>query len=200
MSVLTLFTRNAPSIAGFQFDATLEDTLEVSVEITDYPIESGARAADHRIIQPFRWTLTGAVSNNPLIPTVTDFIGSGLVAGLISGSNDTRASDALTFLIDLMTQSEPFDIDAGDIQLSNMVITRITRTKTPANENGLEFVAELQEYATLDTLLSGIGVRQSQLLDGDPSKSQLSQLINRGEQALTDVGNSIRSAIGSIFG
>lgn len=200
MSVVTLFTKNAPTIAGFEFDAILEDTFEASVEITGYPIESGARAADHKIIQPFRWTLTGAVSNNPLKPSVTDFVGSGLVAGLISGSNDTRASDALTFLIELMTQSEPFDINAGDIQLSNMTIVNISRTKTATNENGLEFVAELQEYATLETLLSDTGVKQSQLADGDPSKSQLSQLLNKGEKALRDVGSSIRDTIGSIFG
>lgn len=207
MSIVTLFRNSAPSIAGYEFDAILEDTLELEVETTTYPIESGASAADHRIVQPFRWTLVGAVSNNPIQPVVTDFVGAvsdnpaaGLVAGLLSGSNDTRASDALAFLIDLATQREAFSIDAGDIQLDNMVIARISRTKEPRNENGLEFIAELQEYPTLDVLLGGTQPKQSQLPDGDPAKSQAAALINRGEQAIRDAGQNIRDAIAGIFG
>ncbi len=34
MSIINLFTRQAPTIAGYQFDAILEDTLDVSVEWT----------------------------------------------------------------------------------------------------------------------------------------------------------------------
>lgn len=207
MSIITLFRNNAPTLAGYEFDAVLEDTLELDIETTTYPIESGARAADHRIIQPFRWTLVGAVSNNPIRPVVTDFVGAvtdnpvaGAVAGLLSGSNDTRASDALAFLIELATQPETFDIDAGDIQLSNMTIARLSRTKEPRNENGLEFVVELQEYPSLDVLLDGNQPKQSQLADGDPAKSQAAELINRGEQAIRDAGESVRDAVGSIFG
>lgn len=201
MSVITLFTKTAPTIAGVEFDAVLEDTFEMSSQVTDYPIESGARASDHVILEPFRWSLVGAVSNNPLKPVVTDFLGSGLLAGLLSASNGDRASDALTLLIDLATPPvTPFDIDAGDIQLSNMVITNLTRTKNPENEQGLIFVAQLQEFTSLDTLVSVGSITQDQLLDGDPSKSQATELINRGEQILRDAGQSIRNAIGGIFG
>lgn len=207
MSVVTLFTKSAPTIAGQEFDAVLEDTFELNVTLTGYPIESGARAADHRIIEPYRWRLVGAVSNNPLRPVVTDFTGvlggsalTGLASGLLAGSNETRSSTALKFLTDLATQGEPFDIDAGDIALSNMTIVELTRTKDPENENGLIFVAQLQELPTLDTLLSDRTIRQSQLLDGDPSKSQLAELINKGEKLASDAGQSIRNTIGGIFG
>ena len=66
MSIINIFTRQAPTIAGYAFDAVLEDTLEVNVSVTSYPVESGVRVSDHRILQPFKWSLTGAVSNNPL--------------------------------------------------------------------------------------------------------------------------------------
>lgn len=207
MSVITLFTKRAPTIAGYEFDAVLEDTLEASVTVTGYPIESGAFAADHRVIEPFRWQLVGAVSNNPIKPVVTDFVGAlsdnpltGLAAGLIAQSGETRGADTLTFLLSLMTGGEPFNVDTGEIQLQNMVITDITRPKDATNENGLIFIAQLQELPTLDTLLSGTGAKQFQLLDGDPSKSQAAELINRGEQVLRDAGSSVRSALGGIFG
>lgn len=208
MSVATLFTKSAPTIAGVEFDAILEDEFELKVNLTGYPIESGARAADHRIIEPYRWRLIGAVSNNPLKPVVTDFVGalgldgalSGLLAGALSDNDNTRNSTALNLLIELATQAEPFDINAGDITLSNMTIVNLSRVKTAETENGLIFVAQLQELPTLDTLLSDRSIKQSQLLDGDPSKSQLSELVNKGEKLASDAGESIRDTIGGLFG
>jgi hypothetical protein len=133
---------------------------------------------------------------------VTDFLGSGLLAGLLSASDGNRASDALGLLIQLATPPvTPFDIDAGDIQLSNMVIESLTRTKDPSNEGGLIFTAQLREFTSLETLLTeGGSVKQDELADGDPSKSQAAGLLNKGEQALKNAGESIRGAIGGIFG
>ena len=208
MTIATLFTKSAPTISGVEFDAILEDTLELEVSTTGYPIESGARASDHAIVEPYRWQLVGAVSNNPLKPVVTDFVGalglngalSGLAAGLLSDNDNTRNSTALKLLTDLTIAREPFDIDAGDISLSNMIIVKLSRVKTAETENGLIFVAQLQELPTLETLLSDRTIKQSQLLDGDPSKSQLSELIDKGEKLASDAGESIREVVGGIFG
>lgn len=214
MSVLTLFTRTAPTIGGVEFDAILEDVFEMEVSVTQFPIESGASATDHRIIRPFRWSLIGAVSNNPLKTSVTDFTGlltnlagdngilstiAGMSAGLLAGSDDTRASQTLQFLIALAATGEPFDIDAGDVQLSNMVIAGIRRRKTPENEQGLLFEAQLIELPTLDTLMSDRTVKQSQLADGDSSKWSIASLIDKGEQALTDVSDSVKSTVSNVM-
>ena len=155
MSVVTLFTKSSPTIGGIEFDAVLEDTFQASAQITTYPIEAGANAADHKIIQPFKWSLVGVVSNNPLRITATDFAGvisnfvtgglaataAGLSVGFAAGSNGTRASDALGFLTELMVSDTPFSIDAVDIKLSNMTIVDIIRTKDATNEHGLVFEA-----------------------------------------------------------
>jgi hypothetical protein len=215
MSLVTLFTKTAPTFAGIQFDAVLEDTLESSVEITGYTIESGARAADHRVILPIRWSLIVAVSNNPIRPLATDFIGgalsnltnnavlstiAGLTAGFLAGSDETRASSVLTSLLSIQVSGEPFDIDAGDIQLSNMVINNVRRTKTPENENGLFAEVQLQELPTLDTIVSrSTAPSQNQLRDDDPSKSQAASLIDKGEQLAKDVGASINDSVDSII-
>lgn len=215
MSILTLFTRTSPTIGGVQFDAVLEDTLEAPVEFTDYPIESGARASDHGIIQPYQYRMLIAVSNNPLRPTFTDFAGgvlsnffdsnvlsriAGLSAGLLSSSDDSRGSSALEFLLALRVSRESFELDAGDIQLRNMVVTNIIRTKTPVNEQGLFAEVQLKELATLDTILSPEAPKQSQLREGDPSQSQVAALINKGEQVLQTVGDNVNNAIDGILG
>lgn len=216
MSLVTLFTKTAPTLAGIEFDAVLEDTLEVEIEHTGFTIESGLRAADSRIIQPIRWSLTVVASNNPLEVNATDFVGgalsnltdnalvstaAGLSAGLLAGSQETRASNVLNALIAIATSNDPFDIDAGDIQLSNMVINRIRRVKNPDNETGLVAVCDLQELPTLATVISGLAQpSQEQLRDGDPSKSQAASLLDKGEQAIASVGDSINSAVDGVVG
>ena len=196
MSLINIFTPKSPTMGGIEFDAVLEDTFEASVTLTGYHIELGARAADHRIINPFRWSIVGAVSNNPLNLSILDFAGgalsnfsnsgilstiAGLSAGFLAGGNETRSSSALAALISLMVNGDPFDIDAGDIQLTNMIISRIRRTKDAENEGGLIFEADLQEYPTLMTTLSKNQPALSQLSPADPSYTQASATKNRGE-------------------
>lgn len=211
MSVVNLFTRETPSLNGYEFDAVLEDTFEASVELTGYAIEMGARASDHRIINPFTWSLVGAVSNNPLTTSVTDFVGAlvpdgagastvaGLSAGFLSGSDETRASATLEFLIALMVSGEPFDVDAGDIQLKNMTLVRIRRTADVSNEGGLIFEADLQELPTLEAVLAANQPSIGILSDTDPSYTQASATNARGELSGTAPGAGVTDSIGGLF-
>lgn len=214
MSIINIFTKSAPTLAGMEFDAVLEDTLDMTAKITDYPIEIGARVGDHRIINPIKWTMTGAVSNTPIGPSVSDALGgvisefgggsviaslAGLSAGYLAGSDQTRASSTLDILMQVMAQSETFDIDAGDIQLTNMTITRITRTKDPKNEDGLIFTCELQELPTLSTVISKQQPKQDQLRDGDPAKTGIAATINKGEIALKEAGQSINQSVNDVL-
>jgi hypothetical protein len=214
LSIVNIFTRQAPTIAGYSFDAVLEDTLDVSVTITSFPIESGVRISDHRILNPFKWTMTGSISNNPVKVQLTDFLGgalsnltsnpivstvAGLSAGFLAGSNETRASTTLDFLIWLMQSADPFDIDAGDILLKNMAITRLSRTKEPRNEGGLEFVVELQEVIELDRIARDTECSIPQLRDGDPSQSALSRAIKRGQAIAKEANEAVSSAVNDIL-
>lgn len=214
MSIINIFTRQAPTIAGYSFDAVLEDTFEASVSITTFPIEIGVRVADHRIFNPFKWTMTGAISNNPVQTQLTDFLGgalsnltdnpivsavAGLSAGFLAGSDETRASSTLDFLVWLMSSYDPFDIDAGDILLKNMAITRLSRTKEPRNEGGLEFVVELQEVIELERLAAGDERWAYQLRSGDPSQSALTRAVNKGQIIAKEATASVTSAVNNIL-
>ncbi|MGL5282297.1 MAG: phage baseplate protein [Plesiomonas shigelloides] len=216
MSIVNLFTRGAaPTIGGYSFDAVLEDTLDISVELTSYPVESGARVNDHRIINPIKWSLTGAVSNNPLTPTITDFLGgtlsnltdnpyvatvAGLSAGWLAGSAETRSSTTLQLLIGLMMTGDPFYVDAGDIQLNNMVITRLSRGKDPSNEGGLIFVAELQELISLDRLPMLGQPQQYQLRKLDPAQSAVTSTIKKGQQMVRQANKAVNTAVNNVLG
>ncbi len=214
MSIINIFTRQAPTIAGYSFDAVLEDSLEASVEWTTYPVESGVNVNDHRIINPVTWSMTGAVSNNPLKVQLTDFLAgglsnltnnpyvaavAGLAAGFLAGSNETRSSTTLEFLINLMVSGQPFDVDATDIQLKNMVISRIGRTKDITNENGLIFVCEMQELITLDRLVTLGQPTQNQLKNDDPSKSGLAAIVKKGQQKVKDASAAVNNAASNVL-
>ena len=214
MSLINLLVKRGPQLGSLQFDAVLSDDLDASVDIVQYPIETGTPIADHIIYQPIRYTMTGAVSNNPLKVSITDFTGAltnlvddnpfiaagaGLFAGWLSGSNETRSSTTLNTLLDFMYSGQVFTVDTGEITLNNMVIQRIGRSKDPANENGLIFVAELQQIVTLDRVANGSQPAQYQLNSNDVSSTSISGLIERGyinvKTAATNVANQVTTLL-----
>lgn len=221
MSIINLITKEAPKLGVLQFDAVLEDSFEASVELTRYPVESGVKVADHRIIQPIKYYLVGAISNNPL--KTFDLVGlaagglsnlaggnpylaaaaggASVFAGFLAGSKETRASAALEQLIELMVAGQPFDVvDAVDIQLKNMVITRISRDRDPETEGGLIFVAELQELIQLDRLADKTQPSQDQLADGDPAKSGAAADANSGQQVGQQPSGETTYAVNTVDG
>lgn len=214
MSLINLLVKRGPQLGSLQFDAVLSDDLDASVDIVQYPIETGTPIADHIIYQPIRYTMTGAVSNNPLKVSITDFTGAltnlvddnpfiaagaGLFAGWLSGSNETRSSTTLNTLLDFMYSGQVFTVDTGEITLNNMVIQRIGRSKDPENENGLIFVAELQQIVTLDRVANGSQPAQYQLNSNDVSSTSISGLIERGyinvKTAATNVVNQVTTLL-----
>ncbi|QOQ37677.1 tail fiber protein [Klebsiella phage MEW1] len=214
MSLINLLVKRGPQLGSLQFDAVLSDDLDASVDVVQYPIETGTPIADHIIYQPIRYTMTGAVSNNPLKVSITDFTGAltnlvddnpfiaagaGLFAGWLSGSNETRSSTTLNTLLDFMYSGQVFTVDTGEITLNNMVIQRIGRSKDPENENGLIFVAELQQIVTLDRVANGSQPAQYQLNSNDVSSTSVSGLIERGyinvKTAATNVANQVTTLL-----
>ncbi|WP_033455009.1 phage baseplate protein [Bordetella bronchiseptica] len=217
MSILSIFTRTSPTIAGYQFDAVLEDNFEASIELARYPVESGVKVADHRIIQPMRYYMVGAISNNPLKPIDLAGLAAGgfselstsnpyvaLVAGMssafLAGTPFTRASSTLQFLMDLLVAGLPFDVDAVDIQLKDMVLTRLSRDRDPENENGLIFVAEMQELIQLDRLSDYTQPSQDQLPDGDPAKAGAAATMNSGQQVGQNPGQATAYEVNMVDG
>ena len=198
MSVISILTRKAPTFGKgeneIEFDAVLENIIEAETVFTQFPLEIGANATDHGIILPMRYTITAAVSNNPLKPKITDFAGgflsnffadsgigaavAGLSAGFLAGSEQTRAGSTLNLLLGLMYQREPFDVDAGEIQLQGMVITNIYRSRDTESEGGLLFTAELMELPLIATVING----QQKTKPGTGTEAtQAAEKVEKGE-------------------
>jgi len=203
MSLITLFTKQSPKFQSgeiaIEFDAVFEDTISAGVDYTQYPVEIGATATDHGIILPAQYTITAGVSNNPLSIGVSDlafglasnFVDSAafnafgsFLSSFLAGSNQTRAGTTLEMLFSIMYNRSPFDIDAGEVTLQNMVITNITRTKDASTEGGLIFTAELQELPLISTVITRNQPGQSVLRLGSPEQTQATATTQKGEVRL----------------
>ena len=217
MALTLLAKRPQPKLGygdvSFEFDAVLEDTLERSVTLSDYPLEVGVNSNDHRFINPVKWSITGAVSNNPLKTLLTDFTGAlteissdsgilaatgGIMAGVLGGSDESRTLDVLEALTKLMHGGEPFTVFAGDVTLKNMVIESIKRTKDASNQNSLIFTADLREWQSIETALSNAG-KKTNAETGTDTASAGANDVDKGEFSISDTATNIKESVSGWF-
>jgi hypothetical protein len=202
MSLMSIFSKTLPKIGTLEFDAKLEGITSKSITLTQYPVEFGANTNDHAILMPNRYLLTGAVSNSPLglglddigmmgagaLATAVGGVGgaaiSAVSAYLLSGGDETRASTAWASLTALMEARGRFDLDTGKEIMRDMLIIRLDERTRPDNEDGLVFIAELQQVRIVKFKI-GRGVSSAwQLLESDPVSTQAAPMINTGSAAV----------------
>ncbi|MGR6617632.1 phage baseplate protein [Pseudomonas gessardii] len=202
MSLMSIFTKTLPKIGPLEFDAKLEGITSKAITLTQYPVEFGANTNDHAILMPNRYLLTGAVSNSPLglglddigmmgagaLATVVGGVGgaaiSAVSAYLLSGSDDTRASTAWASLTAILEARAKFDLDTGKEIMRDMMIIRLDERTRPENEDGLVFIAELQQVRIVKSLL-GRGVNSAdQLMQNDTVSTQGAPMVTTGDAAV----------------
>lgn len=202
MSLMSIFTKTLPKIGPLEFDAKLEGITSKAITLTQYPVEFGANTNDHAILMPNRYLLTGAVSNSPLglglddigmmgagaLATVVGGVGgaaiSAVSAYLLSGSDDTRASTAWASLTAILEARAKFDLDTGKEIMRDMMIIRLDERTRPENEDGLVFIAELQQVRIVRSTV-GRGVTSAdQLMKNDTVSTQGAPMISAGDAAV----------------
>lgn len=202
MSLMSIFTKTLPKIGTLEFDAKLEGITTKTVVLTQYPVEFGANMNDHAILMPNRYLLTGAVSNSPLglglndigmmgvgaIATAVGGVGgaaiSAVSAYLLSGSEETRASTAWASLTAILEARARFDLDTGKEIMRDMMLIRLDERTRPENEDGLVFIAELQQVRIVRSKL-GQGVTSAeQLMKNDSVATQGAPMVSTGDAAV----------------
>lgn len=202
MSLMSIFTKTLPKIGPLEFDAKLEGITSKAITLTQYPVEFGANTNDHAILMPNRYLLTGAVSNSPLGLGLDDIgmMGAGAIATavggvsgaaitavsayLLSGGDDTRASTAWASLTAIMEARAKFDLDTGKEIMRDMMIIRLDERTRPENEDGLVFIAELQQVRIVRSTV-GRGVTSAdQLMKNDTVSTQGAPVVTTGDAAV----------------
>lgn len=202
MSLMSIFTKTLPKIGPLEFDAKLEGVTSKSVYLTQFPVEFGANMNDHAILLPNRYLLTGAVSNTPLgldlsdlgmmgvgaVATAVGGIGgaaiSAVSAYLLSGSEETRASTAWASLTAILEARAKFDLDTGMEIMRDMMLIRLDQRTRPEDEDGLVFIAELQQARIVRSMV-GRGVTSAdQLMKNDTVTTQGAPMVTTGDASV----------------
>ncbi|VVQ12222.1 hypothetical protein PS914_05330 [Pseudomonas fluorescens] len=201
MSNMSIFAKTLPSIGEISFDAKLEGSTDKAVYLTQFPVEFGANMNDHAILLPNRYILIGAVSNSPLGMALNDVGMMGVTPGdvaqavggiagaaittvsayLLSGGNETRASAAWESLTRILEARAKFDLDTGLEIMKDMVLVRLAQRTRPEDEDGLVFIAELQQVRIVHSKI-GQGVKSAdQLMKNDIVATQGAPMVHLGE-------------------
>ena len=202
MSMMSIYSKTLPSIGEISFDAKLEGSTDKAVYLTQFPVEFGANMNDHAILLPNRYILIGAVSNSPLglgpvdgggVMGVTPADVSQAVGGiagaaittisayLLAGSSKTRAMAAWEALTGILEARAKFDLDTGLEIMKDMVLVRLAQRTRPEDEDGLVFIAELQQVRIVHSKI-GQGVKSAdQLMKNDIVATQGAPMVHLGE-------------------
>lgn len=96
MAATAIFTAQRPTIGGYLFDATLEESDELVTEVTQYPVENGDIANDHANNRNLRITMQVALSDNPFKALSAQASQSSVADNLASLGIPASAVGALT--------------------------------------------------------------------------------------------------------
>lgn len=200
--VMSIFSKTLPMLGQIEFDAKLEGVTSKAVQLTQFPVEFGANVNDHAILLPDRYLLTGAVSNTPLGIGLDDIgmMGVGAVATavggiagaaistvsayLLSGSEATRAATAWAALTAMLQARARFDLVTEYETLKDMVLIRLDQRTRPEDEDGLVFVAELQQVRIVKSLITRGVTSADQLQQNDPVATQGAPMVSSGSTSV----------------
>ncbi|WP_454869597.1 phage baseplate protein [Pseudomonas putida] len=200
--VMSIFSKTLPMLGQIEFDAKLEGVTSKAVQLTQFPVEFGANVNDHAILLPDRYLLTGAVSNTPLGIGLDDIgmMGVGAVATavggiagaaistvsayLLSGSEATRAATAWAALTAMLQARARFDLVTEYETLKDMVLIRLDQRTRPEDEDGLVFVAELQQVRIVKSQITRGVTSADQLQQNDPVATQGAPMVSMGSTSV----------------
>lgn len=200
--VMSIFSKTLPMLGQIEFDAKLEGVTSKAIQLTQFPVEFGANVNDHAILLPDRYLLTGAVSNTPLGIGLDDIgmMGVGAVATavggiagaaistvsayLLSGSESTRAATAWASLTAMLQARARFDLVTEYETLKDMVLIRLDQRTRPEDEDGLIFVAELQQVRIIKSQITRGVTSAEQLRQNDPVATQGAPVVSSGSVAV----------------
>lgn len=200
--VMSIFSKTLPMLGQIEFDAKLEGVTSKAIQLTQFPVEFGANVNDHAILLPDRYLLTGAVSNTPLGIGLDDIgmMGVGAVATaaggiagsaistvsayLLSGSESTRAATAWASLTAMLQARARFDLVTEYETLKDMVLIRLDQRTRPEDEDGLIFVAELQQVRIIRSQVTRGVTSAEHLRQNDPVATQGAPVVSSGSVAV----------------
>lgn len=156
-----ILVRPKRQFAEFVAQVTFEENHSDDLEITDHPIELGARITDHAYMRPAVVIIRCGWSNTPsngnilsgLLSAVTGTInGIGDIAtSFLNGEAVSQVNEVYKNLLALQASRVPFDVYTGKRIYRNMLVKSLRVETTKETENSLMVTASFQEVILVST-------------------------------------------------
>lgn len=153
----------ARTIDGYVLDCITEETVSYASEVTEYPVESGGKIADHVQNDAPVVTFTAVVSDSP--------IGDAAKA---RGANVVPSSEAKEFLLGLRAERRPFTFVGTTGTYDLMVFTSLEFPRDGETGKALRIEAELRQLTlaevkrTVVREVTKLGHRPARSAEGPP--------------------------------
>lgn len=145
------------SLGPFTAQVTLEETHNDDLEITEHPVEQGARMTDHSFMRPASLILHLGWSNSQsaagLISGLTSIVNDTIrgVQSMITGNSPNQVKEVYSKLLELQKKREPFDVFTGKRVYNNMLIKSLSVSTDAKTEHSLLVTAHLQQILIVTT-------------------------------------------------
>lgn len=152
MSILSLLFKKANAeIGGIKIDASVSETHLTEMDLTENPVENGAKITDHVQIKPNELTIEGVISDSPL--------GDNFVQSIVNleqkistfFGTEKRSIDAYNQMLKLQRSRDPFTVTTGLKVYSNMILTSLSINRTSETSNAIHFTANMKEIRIIGT-------------------------------------------------
>lgn len=178
-------TRYIAEIAGFvPFEEHHTDTLE----ITDHPIEQGAKISDHAYKRPSQVTIKFGWSNSSL---------GGTSGASHSGSASGQVAAIYQALLGLQASRIPFQVMTGKRLYQNMLMAELTIDTDKQTESALMVTAIFKEVLLVTTSTIQVAAVPAEAQE-NPQATQ--STTNTGTKQLVPATAVNEEAVSAIFG
>ena len=180
MAINFLFGNRTPAgfklsgVVEFDADLTVEETHERAADVTEHPVESGARVSDHVILQPARLTLEGFVTD----------------AGVaVFGAAAGRTQTAFETLTEAWREREPVQVVTGYRTYQDMVIVRLDMPRE--RPGSMRFSMELKHVTIVESEVVNVAAPDADTADLAAGETDAGRQPTRGASDATESRSSL---------
>lgn len=198
---------------AFIFDVTVAEETRQAYRITSHPAEEGANFSDHIQREPVELTLTGLVSNTPLVPSRAPGDNKKSEAYLRQRERNTgdsvnvydyiipgRSRTAYDLLQEIAEERGLVEVVTTNRLFTNMAIASISLPRTPkTSRDALRFTVRLKEIRIVASRYSRVPLTtlRDDVADSGEEEEETSQ---EGDDLLPDPNPSIIVILEDIVG
>uniref|UniRef100_A0A3B0M200 Dit-like phage tail protein N-terminal domain-containing protein n=1 Tax=Arsenophonus endosymbiont of Trialeurodes vaporariorum TaxID=235567 RepID=A0A3B0M200_9GAMM len=140
----TFFSQRSRKIGLLMPDVVISEKHHDTLEITDHPVELGAKIADHAYKRPAEVTMEVGFSSGGSLLDFRDTRQVGIELGL-------SAPEIYQQILALQASRQPFDVITGKRKYQNMLIRAIEVTTDKHTETVLMVILTLRELNITQT-------------------------------------------------